>query len=156
MGRAEIALNSQISAEHLERESPSPFLRSPRGWTVRVLGLDPARRPSRPITSRKRREGSIGSSRPFPPVRRTHLNSLLCVSVDPTAKNATAREHQGMWPIIVDDRQFEIAVERSARYRLPLLHHHIVNSLDQLSLTCVKGWIANYALGGSPLMVVSC
>jgi hypothetical protein len=65
---------------------------------------------------------------------RLHVGDVpLCPSVDPSGKYAAARKNQSVRPIAIDDGQFKIAVERSARYRLPL-HAEIVRPANSGAL----------------------
>ena len=57
----------------------------------------------------------------------------FCPSVNPPGKNAAARKNQGVRPITVDDGQFKIAIEWSARYWLPL-HAEIVEPANSGAL----------------------
>ena len=52
-------------------------------------------------------------------MRRAHVNAVFGVCVDPSAKNALAGKHECVYPIIIDDGQFNIAVKRRCAYRLP-------------------------------------
>ena len=51
---------------------------------------------------------------PFPPVRRINVDPVLGNGVHPPAENAPARENKCVLAVIVDDSEFEIAVERRA------------------------------------------
>ncbi len=52
-------------------------------------------------------------------MRGAHVNALFGFCVNPSVKNAPAGKHQRVYPIIIDDGQFNIAVKRCGGYRLP-------------------------------------
>jgi hypothetical protein len=58
----------------------------------------------------------------------SHIDALFGVSIDPSAENATAWKYQGVLAVPLDDGQFKIAVERRARYGLPL-HTNLMDCL---------------------------
>ena len=70
---------------------------------------------------------------PFAPMGRLHVEPLLSFRLRPTAKNTPARKHKRMYAIVVDDGQFQIAVERRGGYGLPL-HSEIVCSRQSSAL----------------------
>jgi hypothetical protein len=49
-----------------------------------------------------------------------HLGPLLAFCLDPSAKDAVARKYESMYTIVIDDGQFQIAVERGDGYWFPL------------------------------------
>jgi len=57
---------------------------------------------------------------PFPPVRRINVDPVLGDGVHPPAGNAPARENKRVFAIIINDGQFEVAVERRAGYGFPI------------------------------------
>ena len=50
---------------------------------------------------------------------RPHIEPLLGLYLHPAVENAAARKHQRMRTVIVDDGQFEIAIERRGGNVLP-------------------------------------
>jgi hypothetical protein len=52
-------------------------------------------------------------------MRRTHLDPLPGDRIHPAAKNSAARENERMLAVLVDNGQFEIAIKRRGRDRLP-------------------------------------
>jgi len=53
-------------------------------------------------------------------MRGIYLKCLPRRRIDPTVQNSTRRENKRVRFVLVKDGQFEIAVERRCRYRLPL------------------------------------
>ena len=56
---------------------------------------------------------------PFAPMRRPHVQPFLGFRFHPAVENAAARKHQRVRAIVIDDGQFEIAVERRGGNMLP-------------------------------------
>jgi len=50
---------------------------------------------------------------------RMHFDAFLCQCIHPTTKNSPARENKDMWPVAINNGEFEIAVEWRARNRFP-------------------------------------
>ena len=72
------------------------------------------------ILLRSGRTGSAGQSGlPFAPMGRPHIQPLLGFHFHPSVENATAREYERVRPVVIDDGQFKIAVERRGGYLLP-------------------------------------
>lgn len=51
---------------------------------------------------------------------RVYLDPLLSFCINPAAKDAADRKREGVRAIIVDNRDFKVAVEWSGRYRFPV------------------------------------
>jgi hypothetical protein len=67
-------------------------------------------------------------------MRRPDIDDVpFCLSLDPPGQNAAARKNQGVRSVTVDDGQLEIAIERSACYRLPF-HREIVGPQNSRAL----------------------
>ena len=60
-----------------------------------------------------------GLSLPFSPMRRVHDNGLLGCCVQPSTENPAAGKDKRMDAAVIDDGQFQIAVERRGGYGLP-------------------------------------
>ena len=56
---------------------------------------------------------------PFSPMGRPHVQPFLGLYFHPAVENAAARDHKRMRAVIIDDGQFEVAVERRGGYLLP-------------------------------------
>jgi len=56
---------------------------------------------------------------PIAPMRRTHIDICLDVRLNPAAKDATARTGNCTHAVWINDRQFEVAVKRCSRNRMP-------------------------------------
>ena len=54
-----------------------------------------------------------------PPVGGAHVHPLLGFRLRPSAEYTTAREHESIWTVAIDDGEFEIAVEGRAGDGLP-------------------------------------
>ena len=70
---------------------------------------------------------------PFPPMGRADVQPLLGFHLYPTGSDAPAREYERVQAVIVDDGQFEIAVERRGRNMFP--HFIILKGQPTAALT---------------------
>ena len=69
---------------------------------------------------RSGRTGSAGQSGlPFAPMGRPHVQPLLGFHLHPSVENAAAWEYERVRPVVIDDGQLKIAVERRGGYLLP-------------------------------------
>jgi len=50
---------------------------------------------------------------------RVHVNPFFALGLDPSVCNATARKHQGMGAVPINDGEFDISVDRRLRYIFP-------------------------------------
>ena len=64
--------------------------------------------------------------RPIPPVRGAHVvNSFVGFSIEPTVTSqTTTRKSDNVLPGAVDNREFEIAIERRGIYQFPFHGDH--------------------------------
>ena len=66
------------------------------------------------------RTGSAGQSGlPFAPMGRPHVQPLFGFHLHPSVENAAAREYERVRPVVINDGQLKIAVERRGGYLLP-------------------------------------
>ncbi len=77
------------------------------------------KRPTGQADRPSQRERRLISAGPFPPVRRPHLNDLPCFRLDPSMQDASARKHQRVRAVRVEDSKLKVTVERRRRYRMP-------------------------------------
>ena len=54
-------------------------------------------------------------------MRRAHVQPLAAMRIHPARGDAPAGKYQGMRPILIEDGQLDIAVDRRGRYGLPHL-----------------------------------
>jgi hypothetical protein len=79
--------------------------------------------------------GRIGARAPFPPVRWVNIDGCVCTSLDPSAKNASAREHKRVGAVEIDHGQFQVAVEWCAFDAVPI-HGGIIKRLSGSGFDC--------------------
>ena len=58
--------------------------------------------------------------RPLPPMGRQQVYALLRFRIEPTAENASAREHQSVNLAALNNGKFKVAVKRRGKDELPL------------------------------------
>jgi hypothetical protein len=79
--------------------------------------------------------------RPFAPVRGTHLNRATCPYIDPATLTEPTRKFERVQTIMIQDRQYQIAVFWNRRNRIDEMPHagflttlrHISIDLAQIS-----------------------
>jgi hypothetical protein len=52
-------------------------------------------------------------------VSRAHIQPLAALRIHPARGDTPARKYQSMRPILIEDGQFDIAVDRRGRYGVP-------------------------------------
>src|SRR5262249_5497431 len=72
-----------------------------------------------------------GGRRPIPPMGGAHINPSLDVGFDPSANNAAAGKRYRTCAVVIDNRQFQIAVEWRSQYVVP--HDNPLNPCAGLS-----------------------
>ena len=57
---------------------------------------------------------------PFPPMGGMNVNSLLRFRFDPSTKDATTRKDEHVWPVAVNDGEFQVTIKRRFGYGFPI------------------------------------
>lgn len=77
---------------------------------------------------RERDGPSSASVIPLPPMRRVHVDPFLGLRVDPSIKRATARKHQRVRTVALDDGELKITTVWRSGYGLP--HSKLLRRLN--------------------------